>query len=297
MPYTSNPHAPKARMMARNDVMLRGLSCSKAALKYGVNRTTIWRWVRKGKRMNGNSMIETQSCAPHHHPNRLSYITVLRIIELRKKLKGRCAPVIHQHLALEGIKISLSSVKRTLKRHGLTRRKKQAKYYIPLPKPTHIKLGSLIQMDTIHIVRGDYSRFYVYTIIDVFSRMAYAEYQSKLLQKTSFEVLLRAQKYFGFQFHMIQTDNGPEFKDGFLFSLSRKRIHLRHSRIRKPNDNAHIERFNRTIQDECLKGKMLSNESIIPQELKRYLLYYNNKRLHLSLNLQTPRQFVAKVLT
>jgi len=297
LPYTSNPHAPKARMMARNDVLWRGLSHSHAALKYGVNRSTIWRWVKKGKRISGKRVIETGSSTPHHHPNRISYEVVLRIIKLRKKLKGRCAPVIHEHLRLEGITISLSSVKRTLKRHGLTRKKKQARYYTPLPRPKQLTLGSLVQMDTIHIVRGDYTRFYIYTLIDTYTRMAYAEYHPKLLQRTSFEVLLRAQKYFGFQFHMIQTDNGPEFKDGFLFHLSEKRIPLRHSRVRKPNDNAHIERFNRTIQDEFLHGKILLNEALLPNGIQNYLVYYNRKRLHLSLNLLTPRQFVAKVLT
>ncbi len=297
MPYTSNPHAPKARMMARNDVLLRGLSHREAALKYGVNRSTIWKWIRKGKGIHGNDFIETKSSAPHHHPNRLNFEIVLRIIELRRKLHGRCAPVIHEHLRLEGIDVSLSSVKRTLKRHGLIRRKKQARYYTPLPRPVEHTPGAFVQMDTIHIVRGDYSRFYVYTLIDVYSRMAYAEYHPKLLQRTSFEVLLRAQNYFRFPFRMVQTDNGPEFKDGFLFYLSSKRIPLRHSRVRKPNDNAHIERFNRTIQEECLKGKTLLAEDILPNVLKKYLAYYNRRRLHLSLNLQTPAQFVAKVLS
>lgn len=297
MPYTSNPHAPKARMNARNDVVWRGLSHSQAALKYGVNRSTIWRWVRKGKRINGNSFIDTLPSIPHHHPNRLNFKIVLRIIELRKKLNGRCAPVIHEHLRLEGIKVSLSSVKRTLKRHHLTRKRKQARYYTPLPRPVEHAPGSFVQMDTIHIVRGDYSRFYLYTLIDVYSRMAYAEYHARLQQKTSFEMLLRAQKHFGFPFLMVQTDNGSEFKDGFLFHLSAKRIHLRHSRVRKPNDNAHIERFNRTIQEECLNGKILLSEELLPSVLKKYLAYYNRRRLHLSLNLQTPAQFVAKVLS
>ena len=46
MPYTSNPYAPKARMQARNDVVYgRRLTMQQTACKYGVNRSTIWRWV------------------------------------------------------------------------------------------------------------------------------------------------------------------------------------------------------------------------------------------------------------
>ena len=39
----------------------------------------------------------------------------------------------------------------------------------------------------------------LYTIIDVFSRLAYAEYRRNLSNKASFEVVLNAQKYFGFK--------------------------------------------------------------------------------------------------
>ena len=128
MPYTSNPYAPKARMQARNDVVSGRLSIQQAAYKYGVNRSTIWRWVKKAKRMhlNGNTYIWTESSAPHRHPNMLKPKVVNRIIELRKTLK-RCAPVIHQH---ESYTVSLSSIERALRRLGLVRKKKQAFYRI-----------------------------------------------------------------------------------------------------------------------------------------------------------------------
>lgn len=297
MPYTSNPYAPKARMQARNDVVWGRLTLQQAADKYGVNRSTIWRWVKKAKRMhlNGNTYIWTESSNPHRHPNMLKPKVVDRIIELRQTLK-RCAPVIHRHLQLEGYTVSLSSVERALRRLGLVRKKKQARWYTPLPRPPILQPGSLIQMDTIHFVKPGSSRFYVYALIDVYSRLAYAEYHPKLSQQTSLEVLLRAQTLFNFPFRMVQTDNGPEFKDGFLAGLGRQQMHLRHSRIRKPNDNAHIERFNRTIQDECFRGS-LPNEATISAQIETYIAYYNGGRLHLSLNLQTPAEFVAKVLT
>lgn len=297
MAYTSNPYAPKARMMARNDVVSGRLTVQQAALKYGVNRSTIWRWVKKAKRMHlhGKTYIWTASSAPHRHPNMLKPKVVNRIIELRQTLK-RCAPVIHQHLLLEGYTVSLSSVERLLRRLGMTRKKRYASWYSPLPRPIPDAPGSLIQMDTIHFVKADKSRFYVYTLIDVYSRLAYAVYYPKLSQQVSYEVILQAQKQFGFSFSMIQTDNGPEFKDWLQGALGRSHMKIRHSRIHKPNDNAHIERFNRTIQEECFNNS-LPNESVITKELTAYLDYYNHDRLHLSLDLLTPTQFVAKVLT
>ncbi len=298
MAYTSNPHASRARMNARNDVVWRGLSCIEAARKYGVCRSTIWRWVRRAEEfnINGNSLIDTLSSRPKHHPRELAPEVVNRILELRYELR-RCAPVLHAHLKMEGVNISLSSVARTLRRHHLTPRKKQAALYKSVyRRPEANSPGTLVQMDTIHIQRRDGSRFYIYTLVDLYSRLAYAEYRTQLRQKYSLVIVQRAQRYFGFPFEMLQTDHGPEFSQGLRYWLSRNQVKLRHSRIRTPNDNAHIERFNRTIQEECFFGKQ-PNEKTIKKDLQDYIHFYNHNRLHLSLNLETPTQFVAKVLT
>lgn len=283
-------------MLARNDVVWRGLSIAQAAVKYGVARSTVWRWIKKSRGVHGNDFIETFSSAPKHQANQIKPEIVHRIISLRKQL-NRCAPVIHAHLQAEGITVSLSSVERTLRRNKLTRwKKKQASFYTPLPRPLAIAPGVLVQMDTIHFIKPNKSRFYIYAVIDTYSRFAYAEYHPKLSQMLSLQVILHAQRMFDFPIRMMQTDNGPEFKDGLAHALGRKGIHLRHSRVRTPNDNAHIERFNRTIQEECFGGKP-PNEKDITRKLRRYIAFYNTHRLHLGLNLQTPISFVAKVLT
>ncbi|MBU0981279.1 integrase core domain-containing protein [Patescibacteria group bacterium] len=53
--------------------------------------------------------------------------------------------------------------------------------------------------------------------------------------------------------------------------------------------NAHLERFNKTIQNEFLK-KMPHNVNEINKFLPEYLEYYNAKRLHLGIDLKTPIQ-------
>lgn len=266
---------------------------------YGVNRSTIGKWVKRFPRNHNQygQFITTLSSAPNHHPKQAPEDVVNRIIELRGKLKGRCAPVIHAHLLSEGYKISVRTVGRVLKKEGLIRKKKQSRFLKSCyPRPEANLPGDLVQMDTIHVMRTDGSRYYIYCLIDVYSRLAYAQHSVNLKQSTSFLVVKNAQKYLRFNFKMIQTDHGPEFKDGFTYLLQRSRIQLRHSRIRKPNDNAHVERFNRTLQEECFDG-LSPNEKTIEKDLKEYLEYYNKERLHLSLELQTPTAFVAKVLS
>lgn len=294
MSYTSNPYAAKARRLAVNDVRFGRCTVSSAARKYGVVRSTIWKWMKKAH-PDHRVFIHTVPSRPKHHPNELKPEIVARIVTLRKELK-RCAGIIHAQLKREKVQVSLSSVERTLRRQKLTRKKKPAKWYTPLPRPLSDAPGALVQMDTIHYIKPDKTRFYIYAVIDTYSRLAYAEYHPKLSQAMSQEVLIHAQKLFGFPFTMVQTDNGPEFATGLQISLDRRKIKLRHSRVRTPNDNAHIERFNRTIQEECFNG-FLPREKTISQKLKVYIAFYNTKRLHLSLNCQTPTEFVSKLLT
>lgn len=293
MPYTSYPLMGKVRRLAVNDVIFGRLNQSQAALKYGVTRSAICKWMQRATK-DHKTFIETLPSRPHFHPNQISEEVIERLIYWRERTH-RCAPVIHAYLLREGYQISLASVGRILARQGLTRQRKCAPWGSRIPRPLSDKPGALVEIDTMHVIKADYSRFYIFAVIDTYSRLGYAEYANTLRQTKSVEIIQHANTYFGFPFTMIQSDNGPEFKTGFEHQLKRADMRLRHSRIRRPNDNAHIERFIRTIQDECFGGSH-PRESTVPTKLAKYIDYYNNHRLHLSLGLITPRQFVSKVL-
>ena len=108
--------------------------------------------------------------------------------------------------------------------------------------------------------------------------------------KICLDFVREAQRHASFKFEMLQSDHGPEFGKCFIEQI--KKNH-RYTRIGKPNDNSHIERFNRTLQEECL-DKLSMNVSKINCELKRYLRYYNYERLHMGINLKTPMQLIQK---
>jgi hypothetical protein len=138
----------------------------------------------------------------------------------------------------------------------------------------------------------------MYTIIDLHSRWAYAEYHEKINQRLSYEFTMRAQTEFsrasgGYTFSTVQSDNGLEFGRWYSDSLKDRHITLRHSRVRKSNDNAHIERFNRTIQEEGLKTKYPSPITV-KERLAPFLDYYNNARMHLGINCKTPAQVLRR---
>jgi IS30 family transposase len=65
--------------------------------------------------------IKTKSSRPHSHPHEIDQEIVDCIVRKRQKRK-RCAEVIHKELKNESVDVSLSSVKRTLDRKGMTKK-------------------------------------------------------------------------------------------------------------------------------------------------------------------------------
>lgn len=292
MAYTTNPNLPKVRMEAVKLVKYEGWSMRKVARHTGYNQSTIARWCAHPY-ASFDIPIPTESSRPKTHPHALSRDVVSKII-IERNGRNRCAEHVHRALKKKGVVVSLSSVKRTLDRCHLT--KKRSPWKRPhdnTPRPVALYSGALLQCDTIHIIAPDGSKIYVYTVIDLYSRWAYAEVVEKIGAQASVDFINNAQKASPFKFEMIQTDNGPEFTKWCTHGWKRLGIKHRHGRVRKSNDQAHVERFNRTIQEECLDRTAHSLKSF-KKEIPKYLNYYNNERTHMGINYLTPCEMMQR---
>ncbi|MEI6851172.1 MAG: integrase core domain-containing protein [Candidatus Saccharibacteria bacterium] len=324
MAYSINPNLVKARAIALKMHIVDGLPLSVVARRCGIHRTTLWRWVKKWHKLNQNISedclnrpgrfklkkvqlntiyyrwtIPTKSSAPLTHPLAISELVVGQVLVIRNELK-RCAEVVWHHLAyILNIHISLSSVKRIFRRHHIYDRKTDRKrpYHKSLPRPLISAPGDLVQIDTIHLINPlTMKRLYIYTVIDLYTRMAYASVHTVIRPGLAARATLIAQTSFGFNFSIVQSDNGAEFSSYFEKRLHSKGIKTRHSRLHRPNDNAHIERFNRTIQEECT-GRYWSRSVPLPrlqEKIDNYLDYYNTKRVHLGIQLRTPAEMLQR---
>ena len=293
MAYTKNPALPRVRRDAVYLVKQKGWSTRKVARHFGYTQSAIVKWCAKDP-TGGFRRIETQSSKPKTSPRALSRDIVHAIIKKRMG-RRRCGQVVHRELLADGVLVSLCSVQRTLKRcHLLKERSPWKRPHDATPRPEASHAGALLQCDTVHFVLPDGSRLYVYTLIDLYSRWAYAEVTSKLRAYTSAHFLVRAQQRAPFTFEMLQTDHGPEFSTRFTHLLLRKKIAHRHSRVRKPNDNAHIERFNRTLQEECLTG-VPRNVVSFRKAFRAYFPYYLNERMHMGIDFKTPAQMLEVI--
>ena len=291
MSYTTNPSLPRVRMKAVT-LVLQGWSTRKVGRYLGFGSSTISKWLKKDLH-HGRVPIPTLSSRPKHHSKQLSEEKVDAIIKQRLK-HNRCAEIVHRELLNKGIIVSLSSVKRTLKRNGLIRKRSPWKrWHFAETRPEAVLAGDLVQIDTIHFVIGD-KRFYVYTLIDLASRWAYAKVSMRISAKRSLNFVKEALKHSRFSFKMMQSDHGSEFSAWFTENLGKLGIAHRHIRIRKSNDNGHIERFNRTLQEECL-NKVNQNPKSFQKVINQYLNYYNSERLHLGLKFKTPAECVQAI--
>ena len=92
----------------------------------------------------------------------------------------------------------------------------------------------------------------------------------------------------------IRTDNGPEFRSK-LFQKWLAKNTIAWSRIQKgkPQQNAIIERFNRTYREDVLDANLFPTLDSVTQLSLAWVEEYNNERPHQALGHKTPSDYAA----
>lgn len=154
--------------------------------------------------------------------------------------------------------------------------------------------GYCVGLDTIEeIVHSN--RRYVITCEDVFGRFAFAWATTSHASRAATEFFRMFCLLFPYPVTFVLTDNGSEFKKHFAHALLELQIEHYHTHPKTPKMNAHVKRFNRTLQEEFLnyhKGLLLDLDRFNTL-LMDYLVFYNTKRVHHEFqNKLTPLQFL-----
>ena len=159
--------------------------------------------------------------------------------------------------------------------------------------------GHLVALDTVErFING--CRRYIITFEDIHTRFGFAwatTSHASLAAKEFFDLCLKVFPY-PFKFQHVLTDNGSEFKKHFSEEL--KNLHLVHYHTypKTPKMNAHLERFNRTIQDDFVdfNNYLLLNPDEFNRKLIDYLIFYNTERVHYAFqNKLSPLQFMMSL--
>ncbi len=96
--------------------------------------------------------------------------------------------------------------------------------------------------------------------------------------------------------HVPRTDNGPEFL-GEVFTEWAKNagIAIQYIQPGKPNQNAYIERFNRTYREEVLDLCLFASLDDVREAFYWRRIEYNEERPHDSLGDRTPAEARQRV--
>ena len=95
----------------------------------------------------------------------------------------------------------------------------------------------------------------------------------------------------------IRVDNGPEYISGQLLRWAESRgIAIQHIQPGKPQQNAYIERYNRTVRHEWLDQYMFATIKEVQDYATDWLWTYNNDRPNMGLGGITPAQKLKQQL-
>jgi putative transposase len=96
---------------------------------------------------------------------------------------------------------------------------------------------------------------------------------------------------------LFHTDRGSEFKNR-LIDQALQTFGIKRSLSEKgtPYDNAVAEATFKTIKTEFVSGKVFDSQQELDLELFDYVNWFNNIRIHGSLNYLTPKEFKEKQL-
>ena len=171
-------------------------------------------------------------------------------------------------------------------------KKLRRKHFLPrLP-------GDLIQMDTVAVFAAGIKR-YIFTAIDIHTRFAFAYAYKSNSSANGDDFLGKFLSVAPFVTRRVQTDNGSEFAKHFVACCQRNNLTHFFNYPRHPKSNAHLERFNRTIQEQCVNHHIdyLDEPEDFNRRLADYLIWYNTEKPHRGIgNLPPLRYYVDSFL-
>jgi transposase InsO family protein len=153
--------------------------------------------------------------------------------------------------------------------------------------------GQLLSQDTFHV--GQFKgvgKVYLHVVVDTYGSYAFGFLHAGKLPACAVAVLHNEVLPFyqdkGLPIEAVLTDNGREFcgkeTHPFELYLALNEIEHRHTRVRHPQTNGFVERFQRTALDEffrsTLREQFFESAEALQVPFDAWLLHYNTERPH-----------------
>lgn len=283
-----------------------GNNVSMTARHFGLGRMTIWRWLKRFKTSGIVGLNEYS-----RKPKRLRQPTTpweitSQTVELRKQYPTWSKYKLKVLLERQGIKTSVSTVGRILRRKGLIshkasqkRRKAALRPKARFPKGLKISCpGDMVQMDVKHIMLVGGHRLYQFTAIDVLTKYRILRVYPSESSRNGAGFLKQCLKEFPFPIKAIQTDNSSTFLKEFERLI--KELGMPHYFIypRVPKQNTYVEISHGADKREFYQqGNTCSFLGTMQERIKERQSVWNTVRPHQALNYLTPAEYLARLQT
>lgn len=276
----------RAKLMALHQ---QGISLTTLSADFGVAREVLGRWWARYQ-VQDLVGLAPRSRRPHASPSRVAARVEQRILRLRGQ---RLSAVRIAH----ALTIGHSTVQRVLERHGQNQLPRPAR-----PKPRRYEKqrpGELVHIDLKYLpalrnARNDFE----FAAVDDFSREAVVSIQTDATSVAAASFLEHVAATLPYSIEAVLTDNAFAFTMRHALHSDRltrfqqacAALGIRHQVLRPyaPQSNGKVERFFRTVNDECLHVRPLFTFGARSRAVEDFVWYYNHERPHLSLGGMTP---------
>ncbi|CAA0110625.1 Uncharacterised protein [BD1-7 clade bacterium] len=146
-------------------------------------------------------------------------------------------------------------------------------------------------MDFMHDQLSDGRSYRVFNVIDDFNREGLIMEPDFSLPagrvRRSLDQLLEWRE----KPQQIRCDNGPEYISDILVGWAKKHdIKLAFIQLGNPQQNAYVERFNRTVRYDCLNQHLFKDIEDVQTRTTQWLWHYNHERPNMGIGGITPIQ-------
>ena len=284
--------AIRAQLAASNE------SVAVLAKRFNLAPNTVRKW-------QARTDFNDRSHTAHNLQTTLSSAQEHIVIYLRKHLLlplDDLLSVTREFLCPE---VSRSGLNRCLRRHGVGNLRDMTRSQDNKPKYQRFKdypIGFVhIDIKYLPQMADESKRKYLFVAIDRATRMVCVQLRESKTAKDAREFLKFVTERFPFEIKKVLTDNGKEFTNKvFGYNATNKThefddlclslgIEHRLTRVRRPQTNGMVERFNGRIAD-ILRTHHFQSGKELEHTLLRYVNLYNNHLPQANLNCRTPYQ-------